>query len=60
MIEALPFTHDPDGNKKVKTSKDNIISTYVYDGLVRLVSEEEKLIGQVRRGQAPALQSGRE
>ena len=32
--------------QKPKTDKDNRITTYVYDGLGRLVSEEEKLVGQ--------------
>ena len=35
-----------DGNQKTKTAKDNRITTYIYDGLGRLVSEEEKLVGQ--------------
>ena len=40
------LAHYLDGNQKTKTDKDNRITTYVYDGLGRLVSEEEKLVGQ--------------
>jgi len=34
------------GYQRTKTDKSSRITTYVYDGLGRLVSEEEKLVGQ--------------
>ena len=46
VLSQYTYTHYLDGNQKTKTDKDNRITTYVYDGLGRLVSEEEKLVGQ--------------
>ena len=46
VLSQYTYTHYLDGNQKTKTDKDNRIATYIYDGLGRLVSEEEKLVGQ--------------